>query len=256
MQVKPASPRLRRGRETSQLYAAWPLADRGSPTGEAVAGNGLVAVGSPAWTTGPDGPAISFPGTAGNYLRSAGPIFNPMAGDFSAALWVYTTTTAVQAFLSMSGGNGTTWLETGSGNALWCTLGSGSALRSTTVVTPNVWHHAALTLQGTTATIYLDGVQVAQGPVVVINNPNNYLNVGVASNGSTNPLSGMIGRAGVLLWQRALQPAEVSRLWADPSRLWTPRRRWAEFNGLAPAGGPDPAWTRRRRWFPGLARNR
>lgn len=194
-------------------YGLWGLEDGSGPTcWDVVGANPLNLVGSVGWTVTSDGPALAFPGAAGNYLQSQGPIFDPAGGDFSAAIWVLTTTTAFQAFLATSGGSGTTWLEAGVGNHLWCTLGSGTALKASAVVTPGVWHHVALTLQGTTVTIYLDGTPAASAVVPLIHNVGGKLNVGIAADGATNPLNGQVGRAGVLLATRCWAPEEVAWL--------------------------------------------
>jgi hypothetical protein len=265
--IKPTSPRLCRGREASQLYAAWPLAGRGSPARESVAGNGLSFVGSPApaWITGPDGPAISFSGSATAYLQTARPILNPLLTDFTLALWFNVASGNSQQVIvqqldgtKSTGGAGTgrSWLYLPSGGVnspLASFLGAVNT-QSVTQVTPGVWHHAAVSCQGPRIALYLDGRLEASNTLAPEDNAAE-LRIG---NGkvSGQAFTGAIGRAGVMLWQRALLASEVQRLWIAPYRIWSQARRWAEFGSLAPAGGSASAGLRRRRWFPGLARNR
>jgi hypothetical protein len=229
------------------LYAAWPLADGCGPARDHAGfgpGNPLNFIGAtpPTWTAGPDGPAVSFPGASGGRLQSANAIFDPSAGDFSAAIW----------FVANSWGTGPVLLGT-SGAVNWITVSTSGAIKAVYgatltsgngKVTIGAWHHAAMTLQGTTLTLYLDGTQVAQGTSTRPAAANASLFVGGNSTAGAL-LNGTVG--GVVLRQRALAAAEVLLDYTDPYRIYRHRRKLGLDRVPAAVIGPGILMYHRRR---------
>jgi len=257
--IKPASPRLRRSREASQLYAAWPLASRGSPARDHVGRNDLALVGGATWTAGPDGPAVNLDGTSG-YLRSAAGIFSPATRDFTAivafTLAALPTGAGQASILAEEDGTGTgrSWAYAISTGQLATNL-AGAVTVGPTVLTLGTPHQVAIVGRaGSTWAIYLDG------------NPTPEISLAGAQNAATGSL--VLGAAkthtlllaGSIRWavleSRALSAAEILRRWAAPFRIWNPRRRGAESSSQSAPAGRQPGRPIQRRWFTGLTRNR
>lgn len=96
-----------------------------------------------------------------DYLVLDTPV-NPAVEPFSAALWFRVSDYSNSPiFLQQADGSGTgrTWLGIQSDGRLYSFLG-GSYLNSTSTVLTDVWHHAAVTYDGTTLRLYLDGAEV------------------------------------------------------------------------------------------------
>jgi concanavalin A-like lectin/glucanase superfamily protein len=243
--IKPASPRLRR-RRSARIIAAWPLADRGQPSRDHVARNDLTFSGGAAWTTGPDGPAVSFDGAAASYLKPLVPLgINPAAQDFSIACWFMCSsfnTTNTTIFAQEDGaGTGRSWIFTGASGLLSTNLNGVTTTGGTLAL--NTWYHVALAcVAGKTWTVYLNGVPAISLTGTQTSNLGN-LRVGnwkLASAGGG--LIGQVGRSGVVVRGGALAPGEVLRLATEAYWLWTPRRRWAAFTAApaAPLGRKVP----------------
>lgn len=105
---------------------------------------------------------VSFDGVE-NYL-DLGSIIDPSATNLTAAVWFNVTDySSSPLILQQVDGTGTgrSWLFVQSSGVIATFLG-GSSLWGTTSVTTNVWHHAAVTFDGTTLRLYLDGNLEAQ----------------------------------------------------------------------------------------------
>lgn len=203
------------------IYAHWPLLEGvGAATADLAQGNALGFVGTPAWSPGRYGPAISLPGTNGNYLQTTGPVFDPSAGDWSVAIWFLVTTVSNGPVLVQTNGGGTSqqWLLCTTGGALKSSYG-GNLFSANGSITLNTWHHAAYTLAGATQTLYLDGVQAATGTSTrpALGGPQ--LNIGATNLGAA-ALSGLVD--GVTLARRAWAPGEVLDLFRRPRALLAP----------------------------------
>ncbi|MFZ0545161.1 MAG: LamG-like jellyroll fold domain-containing protein [Candidatus Promineifilaceae bacterium] len=93
------------------------------------------------------------------YLR-LDKVLDPAAGNFTAAIWFNVSDLSDQPIiLAQTDGDGVgrTWLSLLSDGRLSSNLG-GSTLVSTAGVTTNNWHHAAITFDGVTERLYLDGL--------------------------------------------------------------------------------------------------
>ncbi|MEM7127843.1 MAG: LamG-like jellyroll fold domain-containing protein [Chloroflexota bacterium] len=125
-------------------------------------GNSLTAscANCPSAVTGssPYGQALSFDGVD-DYV-SVPHLHDPADGAFSAMAWFNVTdVTTGRPILQQADGSGSagrTWLYVHTNGTLASFLG-GSALLGSTTVTPGSWHHAAVTYDGTTLNLYLDG---------------------------------------------------------------------------------------------------
>ncbi|MBK9051468.1 MAG: hypothetical protein IPL78_11290 [Chloroflexi bacterium] len=117
----------------------------------------------PAVTAGKFDQGVAFDGVQ-TYL-DLGPIIDPSAGHFSAAVWFKATSFSNQPIILQqtdgTGATGRTWLGLNTNGTLNSYLGN-SILNSVTAVALNTWHHAAVTYDGVTLRLYLDGVLEAQ----------------------------------------------------------------------------------------------
>ena len=88
---------------------------------------------------------------------------NPASDDTWARIFDFGTGTAVNMFLTVNGGgSGLRFAITGGGNGVEQQLTGGGQLPL------NTWSHVAVTLSGTTGTLYLDGVAVATNPTMTL----------------------------------------------------------------------------------------
>ncbi|MEZ4705569.1 MAG: LamG-like jellyroll fold domain-containing protein [Caldilineaceae bacterium] len=151
-------------------------------------------------------------------------VLDPAATDFTAALWfnVSPLSSGDRYLLQQtdSGGVGRTWLFVSGSGAVRSFLG-GSTLEHPTKITPNTWHHAALTyhLATQTLTLYLDGVPVSTTRALEASAGN--MLIGVTKSNSSY-FRGNIDE--VALFDRALTATEISHLgqspWHDASPVY------------------------------------
>ncbi|MFD3326593.1 LamG-like jellyroll fold domain-containing protein [Streptomyces sp. NPDC058701] len=104
--------------------------------------------------------------------------------DLSAELWFKTTQPGVllsdqNKSIPDPGASYTPVLYVGSDGKLHGQFysGNGASNTSATTVTDNQWHHAVITAQGGTQTLYLDGAQAAQATNVPVNHADNKISV-------------------------------------------------------------------------------
>lgn len=231
------------------LHAAWLGTEGGGPSVyDLVAGNTLVYQGTTnPWIIGPDGPALNFPNSTTNYWQSARAIFDPTTTDFTASIWFRTNAIGVfQNLVSTSDGTGGAssgrgWFGITAAGLLQSNISSSgsSPTVGTTTLAAGAWYHAAMTYQGTTHTLYLNGRAEASGTITAGSNAGT-IRVGV-SRATTGPLNGAVGRSGLLLWKAALAAGTIQRLATDPFSMIAPppARRTASSAG----GGPWPWFT-------------
>ncbi len=147
------------------LFAHWKFNETsGTIAFDSVGTRHGTLVAGAGWTTGKFDNAVGLNG-AGNYATLPAGVVSSLSGNFSIAAWVYvnangtwarlfdfgTGTTAYMFLAPVSGGNSVRYaINTGSGEQQI----NGPALAA------GAWHHVAVTLSGTTGTLYVDGVAV------------------------------------------------------------------------------------------------
>lgn len=220
--VKPTNPKLRRGRETSQIAGAWAFSHWSTAVRDHVAGNALTPTGAATIALGFDGPAASIAGGNGNFFQTAANIFDPSTTDFSFAVWFQIAAFgAVRGILSNGSGTGNTWLRAAGTAVLQCGIGGTFKPGSTTLVA-NAVYCAVGSFSAANRVVYLNGQPEITGMTAAasVSAP---LQVGGIAGASG--LNGLISQ--VVLWTRALSQAEALRISTQPYRMWTPRKRWA-----------------------------
>lgn len=160
--------------------AVWPLA--GASTTESVSGRSISFNGTPTSTTGPPttpsiATATAFAGAFSQYGNvAANPVFGP-SGDITWEAWVLRASGSAGVSVcgaSPNSGNPCAWgIDTqgaGSSNKWrgFITDSAGNpyvAAADTSTITLGTWYHLAVTLLGTTLTLYVNGAPVStSGP--------------------------------------------------------------------------------------------
>ena len=143
----------------------------GAPTGTYTGGFTLGQSG--AFPSDPD-TATSLNGTSGLVRVNSPVAFG--SGNFSVEAWVKTSSTAQQEVLRQGPNPGTPGrvkLEVKSGGTVMFdlidTASTEVSVTTTRTVDDGIWHHVVATRAGSVLTIYVDGLQAAQGTVSVGN---------------------------------------------------------------------------------------
>jgi autotransporter-associated beta strand protein len=212
-----------------QLIAYYNL-DEGSGTSAADAsGNGKTATlnGGATWASGISGNAVKLNG-GGQYVTLPNNITTNLA-DFTIATWVYLngpqgwwsrvfdfgvanfppgapSVPMRYMFLAPAAGVVTFTISLGS-------TGGQQSIGGSAVVPTNGWHHVAVTLAGTTCTLYVDGAQVGSGTITITPSQLGSLNANYIgkSQWSTDPyLNGMVDD--FRIYNGALSAAQIATL--------------------------------------------
>ena len=206
-----------------EFIAYWKFDETSGTTAADSSGNGNNAIlqSGATWTTGKSNNAVSLNGT-GYVLFPAG--FISTLDDFSISTWVYVnangtwarvfdfgTGTGTYMFLTpASGGSTVRYAITISGN------GAEQRINSGAVLSPGAWHHLAVTLLGTTGTLYIDGVPAGSNTSMTLkpsrlgNTAQNYIG---RSQWPDPYLNGLVDD--FRIYRRALTAAEVSTLFSS-----------------------------------------
>jgi hypothetical protein len=202
----------------SGLVGYWPL-NEGSGTvtrDYSTSGNTGTLVGSPTWTSGKYGKALSFNGSS-NYVTIPDPsnIFSFLSStNFTVSLWVKPTSIASGAFI----GKGTTdyWYVGFSSNSLYARMSNGGAINRSlgSVIPTNKWSFVVAVFGSHAAPlIYANGVNVTNNSVSNVPFPtlSGSLTLGELNGGTF--YSG--AEDDVHIYNRALSAAEVKQLYMD-----------------------------------------
>jgi len=128
---------------------------------------------------------------------------NDLTGRFTISTWINSNVNN-RTIVSKGSGSGYEFIINGSGNLEmnWQNFGTQS-VTSTNSVPLNIWHHVAVIYNGSTAKIYIDGVEDGTANISAspVNNSNAFL-IGASGNTPSNFFSGEMDELRV--WNRAL----------------------------------------------------
>ncbi len=191
-------------------------------SGNAVDSSGNSFTGTPTGTSvaaGKFGNARSFPGTSNNYISIANnTALSPTTSGFSVSTWVYpTSTSGSNHIISKDTSVASTrsyYLVQNSNTFIWCMWFSSSQLCATSsTFTANSWYHVTGTYDGSTLTIYVNGI--ASGTQAVTGTPQtntNTLMIGTtALINSCCYFPGYVDEARI--YQKSLSPSDVTMLY-------------------------------------------
>ena len=139
--------------------------------------------------------AVYFDGT-GDYLSIADDITFHPSGDFTAECWIYPTASPAQPIIFGQWSNPYSWaiqLSNDSNRNARMIFHDGSFQDTVTgtAVALNTWTHLALVKNGSTATIYVNGVSAGTDTIGSLTNSTAALTLGATSSGG-QPYSGYI----------------------------------------------------------------
>jgi GH43 family beta-xylosidase len=184
--------------------------------------------GGATWVAGQSGNAVSLSGSSQYVSAPAGLVSN--LNDFTIATWVrlnasgtwtrifdFGSSTSVNMFLTPTTGANLRYAITTGGN------GAEQQINASSPLSAGAWHHLAVTLSGTTGSLYLDGVQVGQNTSMTLrpsslgNTGNNW--IGRSQYAGDSYLNALVDD--FRIYNRALSPAEVQSL-ASAAPVVTP----------------------------------
>lgn len=208
------------------FYGYWKFDETSGTNAADVAGahNGTLAA-TATWGAGKTNNGVKLNGTTNSYVSFPTGLFSTL-NDFSIATWVKVDTNATWAriFDFGSGTGNYMFLAPASGGntvryAIIAAGGGGEQqINSAAILSTGVWHHVAVTLSGTTGTLYIDGAVAGSTngmtlrPSILGNTTQNYLGK------SQWPDPNLIGTIDEFrIYNRALSGTEVSALASPPS---------------------------------------
>lgn len=207
--------------------AQWPLTDTTTITSAATdtSGNGETAkpvnFTSMDFKSGPSGAGNAALTLNGTDQRLNAPfVLDPSAGSFSAACWVrLDQTSTVQQILQQNGGVG--WMFINAGR-FGTRLGPAS-LTTTVDLSAETWHHLALTYDGATLRLYVDGqLNISSTRSMGTSVTGSML---IGSRSSDRYFDGSM--ADLTIWPTNLSDAQIAELYTARTRqigweTWTP----------------------------------
>lgn len=149
-----------------------PLDDASGTTATAMAGsNGTYTNGPVLGVAGPDAvgsTGVTLDGTNDHVVLDASSLSMFLTDPFTMEAWVKFTSTATMTVMSVSHTSNTDYymeLGVSSGDVYGLARQGGGAsyVWGTTNINDGAWHHIAITVVGTTITVFVDGVQEGSG---------------------------------------------------------------------------------------------
>ena len=122
-------------------------------------GSAVVDTGTKKWGAG----SLSVP-TVSDYLTAANSTdFQFLTGGFTIEAWIKTTQSTDYGSIAMysTSNDGWNFLTSANGSKMFCSVGDGgatAALTGATTINDGNWHHVAMSHDGTTFRILVDGV--------------------------------------------------------------------------------------------------
>jgi hypothetical protein len=203
------------------LLAYYPFDETSGTTSADASGNGYTAslLGGATFAAGLRGNAVTLSGTS-QYVSLPTGILSSTT-SFSIAAWVKLTSAPMwcRIFDFGAGTNDYMFLTANSGSTTRFAITTGGGgqeqqVNATPTLPTGTWEHVAITLSGTTATLYVQGAQVAQNTNVTLtptslgNTTQNWL--GRSEYGADPYLTGQIDN--FRIYSRALSASEVQTL--------------------------------------------
>jgi len=250
------------------LVGAWPLQEPGGLTAFDVSGyrnNGTLTNMDPATdhVVTPMGRALDFDGN-NDYVLCPTAKGAPTTGPVSLAAWIYCRSLADRrSILSINGGASAgyrIYVDVTTGDLVYLLLGVGGYTFSVAdPIPPNTWTHVALVSTGNsrTATAYIHplGSAGTSETKAIGNTAGTPTEIAIGTRYSASVAQNLNGQlVNPCVWNRALLPSEVLRLYTDPWEMHTLRRR-VQVRGTE-AGGATIRWPwqqRRHRRMAGVS---
>jgi len=227
--AKPASPLLDRGHPLAQgLLRTYPVYEGSGLNLRDLSGNdatGTFTGSGLTWGKGPSGYALDFDGLADNYVAL---LATGALTSLSVAFWVYPRANGLAALVSLGGLDAAHafnfFLTSGSTGITVFQNATAATLATTGTIGLNTWGHVALTWDGTTSRLYLNGIADVSSTVAFSQTATTKWSLGLnVDRLGSYRLNGILD--GVLLSNRVLAAAEIAGLVADSWQMLR-RRSW------------------------------
>ena len=198
--------------DADQLMGHWQMDQTSGTTATdaSYCGRDGTLMNGASWTTsGKINEAVSLDGV--NDYVSLPNIINPANTDLTAAAWVKMDATpgTYKVIIQQEGTHGRTWLARRDNGKLYTYLG-GTEITSTATIPIGSWHHVAVTYDGTTVRLYVDGQQSGLA-TRVMESETGGMRIGYHKSDTTAGWNGVIDD--VRVYGRALSSAEMLDLY-------------------------------------------
>jgi len=223
------------------LAGYWKLDDGSGTTATDASTNGNTSTltNGPTWTTGQIGGAVSFDGSD-DYVNTTSTIDTSL---YTVCSWVYPQSNGLyQRIITTPSGNTHKWLlsfsDAVSNSQFVFSRNSGSEMgKGTGATSLNTWHHVCGVWDGTTLSVYLDGVSKSNSVEAGwLYGAGSGLRMG-RRHDNQYPLNGRLDE--VRVYTRALSAEEIAKLY----KTTAPDNPDSGFEGYWSFNGPDVSGT-------------
>lgn len=139
--------------------------------------------------------SCKFDGT-GDFLRTSASPFAVGTDNYSMDMWVRLNTTGTNKTLFDCRGTGGYMLQISNTNVLLFVATGSTRITGTTALTTGQWYHVAISRNGTSTKLFLNGTQEGSTYTDSTNYTeatlSNYATIGTQTDGTTNPMNGWI----------------------------------------------------------------